>query len=1205
MLVAERPGRPATTSPRAPTGWDDVRRSVAAWWPARVADDDRRAGAARCAQAAGSSPTRRRAAAAAGAIVLTGRGVEQHTRRHRHRHRGDQPRARARAARAGPAPATAASPARATARAAASTGRRPTSCPATGASRTRPPGRTSPSVWGVDPGVPAGQGRARGRAARQARRRGAGAVRARQQPGGQRARRDRRTPAAGGARPARRLRRRAERDRRARRRRAAGDPVGRGGGHDDQPRGPGAAPPAAPSTPPGEVRSELRRAGRPRRAARLPGALRHRRRREVFDELGPGQRRRRRRLLRARATTGSTPGEAAALAVPGRATTPAPRGCSLDRFAHPDGRARMVAGRGRRPGRRPARRTRRVYLVTGRVLAQYQSGAQTRRVPRPEPRRAGGRSSSCTRSWRPRLGVEDGRRRRASRPPAARPPHRRGSAATIRPDTVFMPFHWAGDGLGQRASPTTPPTRSRGCRSSRSARSPSPAPTTTWMERGRHEPARQVVVVGAGMVGHRFVDELVRARPRPAGSTCTWSGPRSTSRTTGSCSPRCSPAAATSRRSTLPRPDPSGSRSGAGSAAAAVDREAGEVVLDDGDRARLRPPGAGHRRARVRPADRRACAGRRRRGTCTCCAPSTTAATIARTALNARHAVVLGGGVLGLEAACGLRRRGLAVTVVHLDRPPDGRPARPGPGRGARRTRSTTSGSRVHTSTRRRRGDRRVRRARRRAAHRRLGARRPTCCSCRAASGPRPDLAPRRRPAGRARRRRRRRPRAAPRTRAVHAIGDCAQPPEGGTGLVGPGLGPGRAAGAADARPATRSTAGDRRRRAVPAVRLKAAGVDLVTMGVRGRGRRRRPGGHPQRPGRRAGTSRSSSGGDRLVGGHLRRRPGRLGASLAVASTGGTPLPARPAGAAAARAAPDATPTASPTLMPGATHRLPVQRRHQERHRRRLGGRRHTRRGDRRGDPRDHRLRRLPRGRVRPRRLAARQRPGGCEQSSQPVRDTAVSTVLRPRNTTRLATKSRLPRLPPWTSAPAPAGGSSWSAAAWSRTGSSRRCADRDVDGAWQVDVFAEESRAAVRPGRADLVLLRPRPRGPAARRPRAVAARRRPAAHQQPRSSAIDTERRAGARPRPGLRLRRAGAGHRLVRVRAAGPGRRPARLLRLPHRRRRRRAAGLGRRPRRELDAAGARCRRRRRAARPGGGRCAARRWASRPPSSSSRRG
>ncbi|HWU33540.1 MAG TPA: FAD-dependent oxidoreductase, partial [Marmoricola sp.] len=39
-------------------------------------------------------------------------------------------------------------------------------------------------------------------------------------------------------------------------------------------------------------------------------------------------------------------------------------------------------------------------------------------------------------------------------------------------------------------------------------------------------------------------------------------------------------------------------------------------------------------------------------------------------AVNAKHAVVVGGGLLGLEAACGLRRRGVPVTVLDLaDRP--------------------------------------------------------------------------------------------------------------------------------------------------------------------------------------------------------------------------------------------------------------------------------------------------------------------------------------------------------------------------------------------------------------------------------------------------------------------------------------------------------------------------------------------------------
>jgi assimilatory nitrate reductase electron transfer subunit len=49
--------------------------------------------------------------------------------------------------------------------------------------------------------------------------------------------------------------------------------------------------------------------------------------------------------------------------------------------------------------------------------------------------------------------------------------------------------------------------------------------------------------------------------------------------------------------------------------------------------------------------------------------------------VNARHAVVLGGGALGLEAASGLARRGLAVTVVHLDEHLMGEQLDPGRGR--------------------------------------------------------------------------------------------------------------------------------------------------------------------------------------------------------------------------------------------------------------------------------------------------------------------------------------------------------------------------------------------------------------------------------------------------------------------------------------------------------------------------------------------
>ena len=110
-----------------------------------------------------------------------------------------------------------------------------------------------------------------------------------------------------------------------------------------------------------------------------------------------------------------------------------------DSFAHPDGRARMYAVEHRGPAEQPSADYP-VHLTTGRVLAQYQSGAQTRRVralpddgPFVEvhPLLAG------------RLGLTSGEPVRVST--------RRGTmtaparvVATIRPDTVFVPFHWVG-----------------------------------------------------------------------------------------------------------------------------------------------------------------------------------------------------------------------------------------------------------------------------------------------------------------------------------------------------------------------------------------------------------------------------------------------------------------------------------------------------------------------------------------------------------------------------------------------------------------------------------------------------------------------------------------------------------------------------------------------------------------------------------------
>ncbi|MFG3255940.1 molybdopterin oxidoreductase family protein [Streptomyces sp. NPDC048172] len=115
----------------------------------------------------------------------------------------------------------------------------------------------------------------------------------------------------------------------------------------------------------------------------------------------------------------------------------------LDRFAHVDGRARFVVVEHRAAGEEPDAELP-LYATTGRLLPHYQSGAQTRRVAElnvvaPEayvevhPDTARG------------AGLGDG--------DPARVVSRRGSVlartryvASMRTDTVFLPFHFPGDG---------------------------------------------------------------------------------------------------------------------------------------------------------------------------------------------------------------------------------------------------------------------------------------------------------------------------------------------------------------------------------------------------------------------------------------------------------------------------------------------------------------------------------------------------------------------------------------------------------------------------------------------------------------------------------------------------------------------------------------------------------------------------------------
>ena len=113
-------------------------------------------------------------------------------------------------------------------------------------------------------------------------------------------------------------------------------------------------------------------------------------------------------------------------------------------FAHRDRRARMVPVSAGGPAD-DLREDAPIYLVTGRVLAHYQSGAQTRRVAALN-RTAPEAFVELHPQLALRLGIEYGDDVRVtSVRGAATAPAR--ITRSIRPDTVFMPFHWAGEAL--------------------------------------------------------------------------------------------------------------------------------------------------------------------------------------------------------------------------------------------------------------------------------------------------------------------------------------------------------------------------------------------------------------------------------------------------------------------------------------------------------------------------------------------------------------------------------------------------------------------------------------------------------------------------------------------------------------------------------------------------------------------------------------
>ncbi|MEU1090738.1 molybdopterin oxidoreductase family protein [Streptomyces sp. NPDC005576] len=115
----------------------------------------------------------------------------------------------------------------------------------------------------------------------------------------------------------------------------------------------------------------------------------------------------------------------------------------LDSFAHPDGRARFFPVEYRPAAEEPDDEYP-LYLTTGRVMQHYQSGAQTRRVPTllasaPRP------FVELHPDLAAVLGIGEGA--------PVQVVTRRGKAVAearlstaIRRDTIFMPFHWGGAG---------------------------------------------------------------------------------------------------------------------------------------------------------------------------------------------------------------------------------------------------------------------------------------------------------------------------------------------------------------------------------------------------------------------------------------------------------------------------------------------------------------------------------------------------------------------------------------------------------------------------------------------------------------------------------------------------------------------------------------------------------------------------------------
>ena len=128
------------------------------------------------------------------------------------------------------------------------------------------------------------------------------------------------------------------------------------------------------------------------------------------------------------------------------------------KFFHPDGKAHFTAAEYRESGD-PVDDDFPVYLTTGRVVSQYLSGTQTRRIGAlvdqyPEPR------AEIHPRLADRLGIKQDdwvtiKTRRSEVTLQAT------VVRTIRPDTVFIPYHWPGDRSANRLTHRTLDPRSK------------------------------------------------------------------------------------------------------------------------------------------------------------------------------------------------------------------------------------------------------------------------------------------------------------------------------------------------------------------------------------------------------------------------------------------------------------------------------------------------------------------------------------------------------------------------------------------------------------------------------------------------------------------------------------------------------------------------------------------------------------------------